>query len=405
MTELDPRLFRDVLGHYPTGVVLVTAISTTGDPIGMIVGSFTSVSLDPPLVAYLPTTTSKSYAVLREAGTFCINVLAADQEMLCRRFASPGDDKWSGVAWEASPGGAPILEDAVAWIECTTESEIEAGDHYIVLGAVQHLGVQNPSSPLLFFQGGYGRFTMASVVASTSPDLIVAIQAAEKARDEIEALAFRTGLAVDVVAAAGNDLVFVGAATATDAPPSVPTLGTRIPLMAPLGEQHVAWAGEAAADAWIRRAGVTDPDAQAELRERLRLARERGWSLSRLDPDHELEMYETLREYSAGELVPTQERALRDRIQAFSRDYDTVALDSDAEIHAHSVVVPVLGRDNRPLLNIRLVNLPRPASGEQVLFWVQELRRCAAAVASRLADDGSSRTARLGLGSNGPGWG
>lgn len=402
---MDARLFRDVLGHYPTGVVLVTAISRTGEPIGMIVGSFTSVSLDPPLVAYLPTTTSKSYAVLREVDTFCINVLSAEQEMVCRRFASPGEDKWSGVAWEPSPGGAPILQDAVAWIECTTEAEIPAGDHYIVLGAVQDLGVQNPSSPLLFFQGGYGRFTMASVVASTSPDLIVAIQAAEKARDEIEALAFRTGLAVDVVAAAGNDLVFVGAATATDAPPSVPTLGTRIPLMAPLGEQYVAWAGEAAAEAWIQRAGVGDPEAQAALRERLRLARERGWSLSRLDPDHELEMYETLREYSAGELVPTQERTLRDRIQAFSRDYETVSLEPGAELHVHSVVVPVLGRDNKPLLNIRLVNLPRPATGEQVLEWVQELRRCAAAVASRLSDDGSSRSQRLGLGSHGPGWG
>lgn len=405
MTELDPRLFRDVLGHYPTGVVLVTAISRSGEPIGMIVGSFTSVSLDPPLVAYLPTRSSKSYAVLREVDTFCINVLAADQEMLCRRFASPGDDKWAGVEWDASPGGAPILDDAVAWIECTTESEVEAGDHYIVLGAVQHLGVQNPSSPLLFFQGGYGRFTMASVVASTSPDLIVAIQAAEKARDEIEALAFRTGLAVDVVAAAGNDLVFVGAATGTDVPPSMPTLGTRIPLMAPLGEQYIAWAGEAAAEAWIRRAGVSDPEAQEALRERLRLARERGWSLSRLDPDHELDMYETLREYSAGELVPTKERALRDSIQGFSRDYDTVAIETDVEIHAHSVVVPVLGRDNKPLLNIRLVNLPRPASGEQVLGWVQELRRCAAAVASRLADDGSSRSQRLGHGAGGPGWG
>jgi flavin reductase (DIM6/NTAB) family NADH-FMN oxidoreductase RutF/DNA-binding IclR family transcriptional regulator len=404
-TPVDARLFRDVLGHYPTGVVLVTAISRSGEPIGMIVGSFTSVSLDPPLVAYLPTTTSKSYAVLREVDTFCINVLSADQELLCRRFASPGDDKWAGVGWTPSPGGAPVLEDAVAWIECTTESEIEAGDHYIVLGRVRELGVQNPMAPLLFFQGGYGRFTMSSVVAASTPDLIHAIQSAEKARDEIEALAARTGVAVDVVAAAGQDLVFVGAATGADTPPSVPTLGTRIPLMAPLGEQYVAWAGEAAAEAWIRRAGVSDPEAAERLRDRLRLARERGWSLSRLHPDDELDFYQTLRDYSDGEIVPAKERALRDRIVAYIENYDPVPIDPEGEYAAHSIVVPVLGRTNRPLLNIRLVNLPGPASGEQVLTWVQELRRCAAAVASRLADDHSPRSQRLGHGVASPGWG
>ena len=405
MTDLDGRLFRDVLGHYPTGVVLVTAISASGEPIGMIVGSFTSVSLDPPLVAYLPTVSSKSYAVLREAETFCINVLSADQEAVCRRFASPGDDKWAGITWTPSPGGAPVLDGAVAWIECTTESVTEAGDHYLVLGRVRDLGVENPMAPLLFFQGGYGRFTMSSVVAASSPDLVAAIRIAEKARDDMEALAARTGAAVDVVAAVGSDLVFVGAATGSDSAPSSPTLGTRIPLMAPLGEQYVAWAGEQAAESWIKRAGVVDPEAQEALRGRLRLARERGWSLSRLDPDDELDFYQTLRDYTDGELVPAKECALRDRIVQWSQHYDPVQLDPEMEYSAHSLVVPVLGRDNRPVFNVRLVNLPSPASGEQVLAWVQDLRRCAASIASRLADDHSPRSQRLGHGSASPGWG
>ena len=405
MTELDPRLFRDVLGHYPTGVVLVTAMSATAEPIGMIVGSFTSVSLDPPLVAYLPTTTSKSYAVLREAQTFCINVLSADQEAVCRRFAGPGDDKWAGVEWSPSPGGAPILDGAVAWIECTPEAETEAGDHFIVLGRVRELGVLNPMAPLLFFQGGYGRFTMSSVVAASSPDLVAAIRLAEQAREDIEWLATRTGIAVDVVSAVGSDLVFVGAATGGDVAPSSPTLGTRIPLMAPLGEQYVAWAGEHAAASWIRRAGVTDPDTEQALRTRLTLARERGWSLSRLDPDSELDFYQTVRDYSDGDLVPSKERALRDRIVQFSHQYEPVQIDPDSTYDAHSLVVPVLGADNKPLMNIRLVNLPRPATGEQVLTWVQELRRCAASVASRVADGSTPRSQRLGHGAATPGWG
>jgi flavin reductase (DIM6/NTAB) family NADH-FMN oxidoreductase RutF len=400
---MDGRLFRDVLGHYPTGVVLVTAIGSDGDPVGMIVGSFTSVSLDPPLVAYLPTLGSSTFAKLREAERFCINVLSAEQEDVCRRFAGRGEDKWSGVGWTPSPGGAPVLDGAVAWIECTTESVTETGDHYLVLGRVHDLGVLNPMAPLLFFQGGYGRFTMSSVVAASSPDLVASIRLAEKARDDMEMLAARTGAAVDVVAAVGSDLVFVGAATGADVAPSVPTLGTRIPLMAPLGEQYVAWAGEKAADSWIRRSGTTDPEVVQALRNRLTLARERGWSLSRLDPEDELDFYQTLRDYTEGELVPAKERALRDRIVQWSEHYDPVQIDPAALYSAHSLVVPVLGKDNLPLLNIRLVNLPRPATGEQVLEWVLDLRRCAASVASRLSED--PRSQRLGHGTSTPGWG
>lgn len=405
MTELDGRLFRNVLGHYPTGVVLVTAISATGEPIGMVVGSFTSVSLDPPLVAYLPTTTSKSYAVIREAEVFCINVLSADQEAQCRKFASPGDDKWAGVEWRPSPGGAPILEGAVAWIECTTESVTEAGDHYLVLGRVQDLGVENPVAPLLFFQGGYGRFTMSSVVVTASPDLVAAIRLAEKAREAMEDLAIRTGAAVDAVSLVGTDLVFVGSATGGDVGPSNPTLGTRIPLLAPLGEQYIAWADEETVAAWIKRAGITDEDIQAALMDRLRLARERGWSMSRLDPEEELDFYQTLRDYTDGSLVPAQERALRERIIAWSRNYEAVQIESNAEYSAHSLVVPVLDRDNRPLLNIRLVNIPRPATGAQITEWVLDLRRCAAAIAARVAEDDQIRNGRHGLGFASPGWG
>jgi hypothetical protein len=175
--------------------------------------------------------------------------------------------------------------------------------------------------------------------------------------------------------------------------------------MAPLGEQYIAWAGEQTAEAWIRRAGVNDPEAADRLRDRLRLARERGWSLSRLDPEDELDFYQTLRDYSDGEVVPAKERELRDRIVAYIENYDPVPIDPEGGYDAHSIVVPVLGRNNLPLLNIRLVNLPRHASGEQVLEWVQELRRCAAAVASRLADDHSPRSQRLGHGVASPGWG
>jgi flavin reductase (DIM6/NTAB) family NADH-FMN oxidoreductase RutF len=381
---IDARRFREVLGHYPTGVALVTGLDSTGAPVGMIVGSFTSVSLDPPLIAYLPTLTSYTFGQLRDAEAFCVNVLSAEQEGLCRHFASRAEDKWSGVSWRPSPMGAPILEDAVAWIECTTESITEAGDHYLVMGRVQDLGVENPAAPLLFFQGGYGRFTMSSLVATNAPDLAVAIRMAEIARQDIEELSTRLGVACDVLACVGSEMVFVGSATGAGSASRSPVLGTRLPLMAPLGEQYVAWAGDEAADRWIARSGVTDEQAVAGLHARLAFARERGWSMSRIPADEELPLYATLREYSNGELTPAADRELRGRIIQWSENYEPVEIGPTDVYDAHSVALPVLGRDGEPLLIIRIGDLPKPATGSQILEWVSQAEKTAAIVAARL---------------------
>jgi len=156
--DVDPARFRVTLGHHPTGVVLVTAIDAAGEPVGMVVGSFTSVSLEPPLVAFLPARASDRFPRLRSASSFCVNVLASDQGDLCRAFATKGADGFPGVSWTPSPSGAPVVDGVIAWVDCTTESVTEAGDHFIVLGRVRDLDVVNPVAPLLFFQGGYGRF-------------------------------------------------------------------------------------------------------------------------------------------------------------------------------------------------------------------------------------------------------
>ncbi|HTK64424.1 MAG TPA: flavin reductase family protein [Pseudonocardia sp.] len=155
---IDARHFRNVLGSYPTGVVVITAIDTEGNPAGMAVGSFTSVSLDPPLVAFLPDKSSTSFPKIRTASSFCVNVLAADQEDVCRGFAMRGGDKFAGVDWKPTSSGAPRLEGVSAWIDCEFESVTEAGDHYIVLGRVRELEAPGDGLPLVFFQGTYGHF-------------------------------------------------------------------------------------------------------------------------------------------------------------------------------------------------------------------------------------------------------
>jgi flavin reductase (DIM6/NTAB) family NADH-FMN oxidoreductase RutF len=159
-TAIDQARFRKVLGHFPTGVVIVTAMS--GDtPAGLSVGSFTSVSLDPQLVAVLPAKTSTSWPKIAAASSFCINVLHAGHEDLCRRFARSGADKFAGVPWHPAPSGAPILDGALAWIDCEHERTIDAGDHLLVLGRVRVLDLDDSrtAAPLIFFQGGYGTFT------------------------------------------------------------------------------------------------------------------------------------------------------------------------------------------------------------------------------------------------------
>ena len=158
LPAFDGARFRQVLGHFATGVTVITAASPDG-PVGLAIGSFTSVSLDPPLVAFVPAKTSSSWPRIRDAGAFCVNVLGAEQEVLCRTFASKAQDKFMGVGWEPASTGAPRLTDALAWIDCTIEVVHDAGDHDICVGRVQELDVgDDTAGPLVFYRGGYGRF-------------------------------------------------------------------------------------------------------------------------------------------------------------------------------------------------------------------------------------------------------
>lgn len=151
----DATHFRQVLGHFPSGVTVVTAATPDG-PVGLSVGSFTSVSLDPPLVGFLPAVTSPSWALIRDTGSFCVNVLAEDQEDLARLFATRGADRFTGRGWWPAPySGAPVLDGVLAWIDCDVAGVSDAGDHHFVLGRVRRLGVHGEGAPLVFFRGGY----------------------------------------------------------------------------------------------------------------------------------------------------------------------------------------------------------------------------------------------------------
>jgi flavin reductase (DIM6/NTAB) family NADH-FMN oxidoreductase RutF len=157
---MEPGEFRSTLGHFASGVVVVTAIHS-GRPTGFTCQSFFSLSLDPPLVAVAPGKSSTSWPKVAEAGSFCINILATDQEPLARTFANSGADKFAGVGWSpapwSAPGGPPRLHGALAWVDCTVETIHDAGDHYLAVGRVVGLET-GVGHPLLFYRGGFGGF-------------------------------------------------------------------------------------------------------------------------------------------------------------------------------------------------------------------------------------------------------
>ena len=159
--DFDSAQFRSVLGHVATSVVVVTGLDSEGRPHGITIGSFASVSLDPPLVGFFPGVQSRSWAAIRSSGAFCVNVLGGDQEELCWRFAKEGDDKFEGIDWSASGNGAPRLADVIATIDCTIEDESTVGDHHFVLGRVSALEhAADAKDAMVFFRG---KVTRASV--------------------------------------------------------------------------------------------------------------------------------------------------------------------------------------------------------------------------------------------------
>jgi 3-hydroxy-9,10-secoandrosta-1,3,5(10)-triene-9,17-dione monooxygenase reductase component len=153
----DGAHFRTVLGHFASGIAIITGMDGS-EPVGLTCQSFTSLSLDPPLVGFCPSKSSTSWPRIMPSGAFCVNVLADDQEEVCRVFATKGVDKFRGVGWRAGESGSPIIHDSLAWIDCRIETIHDAGDHVIVVGRVLELGASHSGKPLLFYRGGYGRF-------------------------------------------------------------------------------------------------------------------------------------------------------------------------------------------------------------------------------------------------------
>ena len=155
----DAREIRNVMGHFATGVTVITTKDTTGKPFGLTVNSFTSLSLNPPLVVVCVDKTVDCYSCFDESKVFAVNVLNEDQEELSRRFATKGIEKFAGIQWHMGENGSPLLDGVIGAIECKVTQSYEGGDHTIFLGEILTATAKG-DRPLLFFKGRYTRLPL-----------------------------------------------------------------------------------------------------------------------------------------------------------------------------------------------------------------------------------------------------
>lgn len=155
-TTFDPRHFRDALGHYASGITIVSGTDAAG-PIGFTCQSFYSVSVEPPLISFSVMKDSTTYPRIRDAGKFAINVLANHQKDISSQFARKGTDKWANVAWQPTEAGNPVIQETLLWLDCDIWAEHDAGDHLIVIGKVNEMSPPewHKNEPLIFFKGQY----------------------------------------------------------------------------------------------------------------------------------------------------------------------------------------------------------------------------------------------------------
>ncbi|MEV4509314.1 flavin reductase [Dactylosporangium sp. NPDC049525] len=343
----DPAFFRHVLGQYPTGVCVITAQPADGPPIGMVVGSFSSVSLNPPLVGFYPSVTSETWPHLQRAGNWCVNILAAHQSDVCRRIATaPLADRFDGVPWHPAPSGAPIIDGAVAWIDCVPVAVHDAGDHKIALAEVRHLDTASTELPLLFFRSGYGSFAPLTLTAY-DPEMRLTrpLRHFELIRSIAQELP-DAGLRCLVTAPVSDSVVVVGQLDPPSATPSAqPTtlVGQRLPFRPHGPSIFEAWAPEREQEAWVARFA---PDSQEAEIQALARIRQRGFSIGLGSEGH--------RRFAAAlqRLAAEPGTVANEELDALvaSLDYEPAELSDDVLAQARVISAPVFDTDGQPVL-------------------------------------------------------
>lgn len=376
-TPIDAQLFREVLGHYPTGVVVVTGRDPAGDVLAMVVGTFSSVSLEPALVSFMPMKTSRTFEAMQQCESLCINIVGGEQEDVVMTIARRWENKLDGLDWRESPSGDPILADSVAWVDTRLWSTVDAGDHWIVLCEVVDMAVTNPVSPLIFFQGGYGSFVCTSLMARMDHEILPAIHAAHGARPQVEALATSIGCEVSVLTAVSCDEMAVALSATGEDIDREHGLARRVPMVPPIGDSYVFDQSTDIQESWIGKLRNADDTVKQIHRERLAFMRRHGFAMSFLPPEGDAaygEMRDATRRYESGRLTPADERSIRESIANCAVDYRVRDLDDDEVYDIGSLVLPIRDPNGGYTMTLRLAQLPQHATGSSVHEWIRQAR-------------------------------
>ncbi|MFD2414866.1 flavin reductase [Amycolatopsis pigmentata] len=331
--------FRHVLSQYPTGVAVVTALTMGGEPTGMTVGSFASVSMEPPLVSFMPSKTSASWASMQPLTNFCVNVLGAHQDEVCRLIASRKQDKFAGLDWHMSRLGNPVLTGCVATIECARQDVFDGGDHDIVLGRVRELSVEHPTLPLLFFRGGYGSFQPGPMLSGEA-ELVDHMRAVHLVRQRLADLATEVNSEVTTIVRLGDEVVVTSSYGASSAGELASRVGYRAPFVPPLGSVHAAWGSDALRERWLGNLGA-DATAADRMRYLAMLddVRDRGYATSVTSDDR---MDALALEMSHGRSALSMS-VLRQHIRAVADEYDPTRTVGLAPTRVRGIMAPVFG--------------------------------------------------------------
>lgn len=388
MDTIDPMHIRQVMGQYPTGVTVVTAMGAT-EPLGMVVGTFSSVSLDPPLVCFMPTRGAGAWKAIQDSGDrFCINVLSETQADICGAIASRWENRFEGIPYSLSPGGQPVIHGAVAYVDCTVHKVVEAGDHDIVLGHVESLQVLSTAYPLLFFRGGYGGFQPATL---TSRDVAIRAQIDDvtPCRGVMERLAEELDTEVTVLLRDGDEVVLAAAAGRSAVAKAPTRVGQRLPFAPPMGSLDAALCGEELEEQWLAATAINGIPSE-HSRTMLDRVRQRGYSIAFDHAAHDL--VEELTTKLARRSPDVREEDLHEALAAFATNYNR-DLRPGEEVEVRFINAPVFHPNGSLAFGLTLWGPPQPLVEDEVEQLVDAVLD-AAATCTRIL--GGATTAPVG---------
>lgn len=370
--------WRAVLGEYPTGVALITGRHPdSGESIGMVVGTFAAVSEEPPIISFMPSSSSYTWGLLRRSGSFCVNVLGAGHEALCRAFARGPEERFTTGEWLETASGDPRLADALAWFDAGVRDVVPAGDHDIALGDVRGFGVGagDAGMPLIFLKGGYGTFTIPSLEFSPR-GVGGSLRQAEAVRKAVDSVAAELGLLAFIATVVKDSIVVLAAANVGGAEGAA-LVGQSFPFAAPIAPVFAAWSAPDRRKVWEESSrhllGVVDRPFMEGMLERVR---ERGYAVSVGDS------LGTPFDAIVGD--PDSKPSDYSRLWAeIDRDFRSLAEPETLHEHVHAIQVPVFNADGVTELELFISGFDLPMTPERF----GEIRRRAVAAAARLSEE------------------